>query len=66
MGKLYLKSSDLLKELNIDYDVIVIGGGHAGIEAALSCARTNFKTLMICGNFKRVGTLRVSTSVGIS
>ena len=32
------------------YDVIVIGGGHAGAEAALSCARLNHKTLLITGN----------------
>lgn len=64
MGKLYLSSSNLLEDLNNDYDVIVIGGGHAGIEAALSCARNNFKTLMICGNFKRVGNMPCNPSIG--
>lgn len=29
------------------YDVIVIGGGHAGVEASLSCARLGHKTLLI-------------------
>jgi tRNA uridine 5-carboxymethylaminomethyl modification enzyme len=46
------------------YDVIVIGGGHAGIEAALASARTNNKTLMICGNFKRVGNMPCNPSIG--
>ena len=29
-----------------NYDVIVIGGGHAGCEAALACARMGHRTLM--------------------
>ena len=64
MGKLYLTSSSLLDNLQKDYDVIVIGGGHAGIEAALSCARNHFNTLMICGNFKRVGNMPCNPSIG--
>ena len=64
MGKLYLTSSSLLDNLKNDYDVIVIGGGHAGIEAALSCARNHFNTLMICGNFKRVGNMPCNPSIG--
>ena len=29
-----------------EYDIIVVGGGHAGCEAALACARMGFQTLM--------------------
>lgn len=34
------------------YEVIVIGGGHAGCEASLACARIGHKTLLITGNIK--------------
>ena len=30
------------------YDIIVVGGGHAGVEAALACARKGHETLMLC------------------
>lgn len=46
------------------YDVIVIGGGHAGAEAALSCARLNHKTLLICGNEKRISNMPCNPSIG--
>ena len=46
------------------YDIIVIGGGHAGIEAALAGARTNQKTLMVVGNIKRIGNMPCNPSIG--
>ena len=36
------------------YDVIVVGGGHAGIEAALAPARMGCKTLMVTGDINRI------------
>ena len=36
------------------YEVIVIGGGHAGCEASLACARIGHKTLLITGNIKNI------------
>ena len=33
------------------YDIIVVGGGHAGIEAALAPARMNQKTVLVTSNF---------------
>ncbi|HPE00105.1 MAG TPA: FAD-dependent oxidoreductase, partial [Bacillota bacterium] len=36
------------------YDVIVVGGGHAGVEAALAAARLNKNTMLITGNLKMV------------
>lgn len=61
MGILYTEPSELSKK---HYDIIVIGGGHAGIEASLASARLNKKTLMCCGNFKRVGNMPCNPSVG--
>lgn len=46
------------------YDVIVIGGGHAGIEAALAAARKGCKTLMITINLDTIGFMPCNPSVG--
>jgi len=48
----------------MDYDVIVIGGGHAGIEAALAPARLNFKTLMITQSLDAIGRLSCNPAIG--
>lgn len=49
---------------NYQYDIIVIGGGHAGIEASLAGARMGKKTLMICGNINRIGNMPCNPSIG--
>jgi tRNA uridine 5-carboxymethylaminomethyl modification enzyme len=46
------------------YDGIVIGGGHAGIEAALSMARMKQKTVLITGNLNKVASLPCNPSIG--
>ncbi|HPX46863.1 MAG TPA: FAD-dependent oxidoreductase, partial [Treponemataceae bacterium] len=38
-----------------DYDVLVIGGGHAGIEAALAPARMGLKTMLITQSLDTIG-----------
>lgn len=48
----------------MDYDCIVIGGGHAGIEAALSAARMGLSTLMITLNPDRIGALSCNPAIG--
>ena len=40
----------------MDYDSIVIGGGHAGLEAALSMSRLGYRTLMVNHNPETVST----------
>ncbi|MDQ7044356.1 MAG: tRNA uridine-5-carboxymethylaminomethyl(34) synthesis enzyme MnmG [Sulfurimonas sp.] len=48
----------------MNYDVIVVGGGHAGIEAALSSARMGNKTLMISMLAENVGATSCNPAVG--
>lgn len=46
------------------YEVVVVGGGHAGIEAALATARRNHKTLLIAGNFDHIASMACNPSIG--
>ncbi|MBP5550864.1 MAG: tRNA uridine-5-carboxymethylaminomethyl(34) synthesis enzyme MnmG [Bacilli bacterium] len=46
------------------YDCIVIGAGHAGVEAAMASARLGNSTLMICGNFKKIANMPCNPSIG--
>ena len=46
------------------FDVIVVGGGHAGIEATLSCARLGFKTALFTLDFNHVGSMPCNPSIG--
>ena len=48
----------------MNYDVIVVGGGHAGVEAALSCARMGVKTLMISMLAENVGATSCNPAIG--
>jgi tRNA uridine 5-carboxymethylaminomethyl modification enzyme len=48
----------------MDYDCIVIGGGHAGIEASLAVAQLGFSTLLITQNPDRIGALSCNPAVG--
>ena len=46
------------------YDVIVIGGGHAGSEACLAAARLGKKTLLVTGNVDMIASMPCNPSVG--
>ena len=48
----------------MEYDIIVVGGGHAGCEAALASARLNNKTLLIAGNIKNIADAPCNPSIG--
>ncbi|MBN8535626.1 MAG: tRNA uridine-5-carboxymethylaminomethyl(34) synthesis enzyme MnmG [Deltaproteobacteria bacterium] len=47
-----------------DFDIIVVGGGHAGIEAALSCSRLQHKVLLVTSNLSRIGYMSCNPSIG--
>ncbi len=49
---------------NMDYDAIVIGGGHAGIEASLALAKLGNRTLLITQNLDCIGKLSCNPAVG--
>ena len=46
------------------YDVIVIGGGHAGTEAALAAARMGVKTLLLTHNIETLGQMSCNPAIG--
>ena len=47
-----------------DYDAIVIGGGHAGIEASLAISRMGFRTLLITQSLDAIGRLSCNPAIG--
>ncbi|WP_320128102.1 tRNA uridine-5-carboxymethylaminomethyl(34) synthesis enzyme MnmG [uncultured Sphaerochaeta sp.] len=48
----------------MDYDAIVVGGGHAGIEASLALSRIGFKTLLVTQNLDAIGRLSCNPAIG--
>ena len=48
----------------MEYEVIVVGGGHAGCEACLATSRKNHKTLLVTGNIKNIADMPCNPSIG--
>ena len=53
-----------MKQMVNDFDIIVVGGGHAGIEAASSSARMGMKTALITMDIKKIGLRSCNPAIG--
>lgn len=48
----------------MEFEVIVVGGGHSGCEAALATAKKNHKTLLVTGRIENIATMPCNPSIG--
>lgn len=53
-----------MKTNKTDFDVIIVGGGHAGIEAAYAAARMGSKTLLITLDIQKIGWMPCNPAIG--
>ena len=53
-----------LENSKIPYDIIVVGAGHAGIEASLAASRLGLRTLCLTVNLERIGHMSCNPSIG--
>lgn len=50
--------------MKYDYDIIVVGAGHAGMEASMAAAHMGLKTLLLTLNFKKMSNMPCNPSIG--
>jgi tRNA uridine 5-carboxymethylaminomethyl modification enzyme len=52
------------RQLGVEFDVIVVGAGHAGCEAALAAARMGVSTLVVTQSIDRIGAMSCNPAIG--
>lgn len=50
--------------MNSQFDIVVVGGGHAGCEAANACGRMGFRTLLVTADITKIGEMSCNPSIG--
>src|SRR5256886_16637605 len=50
--------------MTLDYDVLIVGAGHAGTEAAVMCTRLGARTLIITSNLDTIGQMSCNPAIG--
>ena len=61
---MYWKVVFHVKKNKKTFDVVIVGGGHAGVEAACSSARMGSKTLIITHSIEKIGEMSCNPAIG--
>ena len=61
---MFRKIKESCDNMKKNYEIIVVGGGHAGCEAALATSRIGHSTLLITGNIRNIADMPCNPSIG--